>query len=147
MPGPTCFFGCDCQHVTGLAHANTVDGKHTKDVGFGWTQIHQSHLSQRRIWDLSSYCGIPGCCATANRWDHILQSLFESMQSRKLYLVFTLFVFEINTEGCERPATIKPRGPAYCDSSFPHLSHLDLQGTRARYKAWKAKYNAVQKNY
>lgn len=42
----TCFFCSDSENVAGFTHPNAVDGEHAKVVGLGWTQIHQSHVSQ-----------------------------------------------------------------------------------------------------
>lgn len=59
----TCFLCCESQDVAGLAHAHAVGNKHAEVVGLGRTQIHQGHLGQLRIWELSPFCSIPGCCA------------------------------------------------------------------------------------
>lgn len=56
----TCFFGCDCQNVAGVARAQAVGSKHAEVVGLGWTQIHQSQLGQLRVQDLSDDCSVPG---------------------------------------------------------------------------------------
>lgn len=64
MTDATGFFSCDGQNVAGLAHAHAVDGEHAKVVLLGRTQISQSQLSQFRICDFGTDCGIPGCCAT-----------------------------------------------------------------------------------
>lgn len=56
----TCFLGCDCQNVAGVARAQAVSGKHAEVVGLGWTQVHQSQLGQLRVQDRSDGCSVPG---------------------------------------------------------------------------------------